>query len=550
MNSPVLRSDLGAGRPGWEGGGEERLRAPRSQGERRAYLQQLCQDLLGGNRLLVASNRGPLEYFFAPGGGLRARRGRGGAASALQAACQCCQVTWVACAMSEADREALAASGGNVIQSPLPTHDLRVRFISPVKDEYHKYYNVFSNPLLWFLQHLMWNFPWTPNITEVVYDAWSKGYIPVNRAMAAAVAEEARREDASPFILVHDYHLYLAPSYIRQEVPGALVTHFTHIPWPDPSHWQLLPAAMREPMLRGLCASDIVGFQNTRSVLNFLHTCHAFLEEAQVDYHQATVGLAGHTTWARCYPTPIDLAGLRRALASPLVRSYLDNLLPKCGQKTIVRVDRAEPNRNIVRGFKAFDRLLQHHPELLGTVRFLAFLAASRSRIWEYQRYMEEVTKLVDSINRKYSDENWKPIEVFVENNYFQNLAALSLYDVLLVNPVIDGMSTAAKEGPMANTREGVLVLSEGTGAYEQLRQGALCVCPSDLEGTAQALCQALTMPQEERRRRQNALRRVIEGEDPISWLCGQMEDLRELTSARAGAIAPGTPLPLEPPPG
>lgn len=229
MRGPVLDGALGGQRPGDKGGFEEFLKDNVSYRERRAHLQQLCQGLLSGRRLLVASNRGPLEYSFAPGGELRARRGRGGAASALQAACQCCPVTWVACAMSEGDREALTASGGKLIQSPLPGQDLRVRFLSPAKDEYHKYYNIFGNPLLWFLQHLMWNFPWTPNITETVYDAWNKGYIPVNRSIAAAVVEEARREDASPFILLHDYHLYLAPAYIRQEAPEALLAHFTHI---------------------------------------------------------------------------------------------------------------------------------------------------------------------------------------------------------------------------------------------------------------------------------------------------------------------------------
>lgn len=536
MNGPVRDPGTPPPGPANEKDWERHLKDPRTYGERRSYLQQLCLGLLGGRRLLVASNRGPLEHFVAPDGELRVRRGRGGAASALQSILQCCRVTWVACAMSDSDREALATSGNFLLRSPLAGQDLLVRLISPTKDEYHKYYNVFSNPLLWFLQHLMWNYSWTPNITEATYDAWNKGYTSVNRSIAAAVVEEARREDASPFILLHDYHLYLTPGYIRQELPRALVAHFSHASWPDASHWQQLPRAMREPIFRSMCASDIVGFQSRRFVRDFLHTCQALLEGAQVDFQEGRVLLNGHTTWARRYPMAVDLAGLRRALGSPQVRALIDGLLPKCGEKTIVRVDRAEPSRNVVRGFKAFDRLLHHHPELAGKVRFLAFLSTSRNRIWEYQRYVEEVQKLVTFVNRKHGTESWQPIEVIPETNYLLNLAALTLYDVLLVNPVIDGMSLSAKEGPAANNRDGVLVLSEGTGAYEQLREGALCVCPSDLEGTAQALHQALTMPEEERRNRQGVLRRVIQEEDPTLWLFRQLSDLKSLAATSAPA--------------
>ena len=548
MDGPVLHGGLAPDGPGNEGDWEKRLRDPRHYGERRAQVQQLCQELLQGRRLLVASNRGPLEYFSVPGGELRARRGRGGAASALYGIYQAYPVTWVACAMSDSDREALANAGNNLIRSPLPGQDLLLRFISPAKDEYHKYYNIVSNPLLWFLQHMMWNYSWTPNITEATYDAWNRGYTAVNHSFASAVVEEARREDGPPLILLQDYHLYLAPAFIRKEIPASLIVHFTHVPWPDASHWQLLPRSMREPILRGLCASDIAGFQTMLSVQNFLHTCHTSLEDARVDYHRARVDLDGHTTWARRYPLSVDVAGLRRTLASPQVRSYMEALLPKCGEKNIVRIDRAEPSRNIIRGFKAFDRLLHRHPELIGKVRFLAFLSSSRNRIWEYQRYCEEVIKLAAFINRKHGNETWQPVELVQENNHFQNLAALSLYDVLLVNPVMDGMSLAAKEGPIANTRDGVLVLSEGTGAYEQLREGALCVCPSDLEGTVQALYQALTMPQEERRRMIEVLRGVVEADDPVLWVYRQLTDAGELAAARAGGAPPGTPPPPEPP--
>ncbi len=548
MDDPVLHGSLAPAAHGYASDLEGRLKDPPVSRERRVHLQQLCRDVLAGKRLLIASNRGPLEFSPAPEGGLQARRGRGGAVSTLKAACESCRVTWVACAMNESDREALAAAGSDPIQSPMPGHDVRVRFISPIKDEYHKYYNIVSNPLLWFLQHSMWNSPWTPNITEAVHDAWNRGYVPVNKLVASALAEEAQRADSSKLVLLQDYHLYLAPGYLRQEAPDAFIMHFTHIPWPGVNHWQLLPVTMREPVLRNLLACDIVGFQNAQSVYNFLHTCRSTLRGAHVDEDACSVEVNGWTTWVRAYPVTIDVLGLRRSLASHGARSYVDSLRSKCGEQTIIRIDRAEPSRNIVRGFKSFDRLLNRFPALSGKVRFLAFLAPSRSRIWEYQRHMDEINKLVDFINKKHGNEEWRPIELILDSNHLQNLAAMSLYDVLLVNPVTDGMSLVAKEGPIANSKDGVLVLSDTTGAYEQLQEGAIGVCPTDLEGTSEALYQALTLPREERRQMQDALRRVVESEDPVLWLYQQMAELQKRVPLRAGAEAQETAQPLGPP--
>lgn len=520
---------------------QQRVSSLPSRRERRAYLQQRCRDILGDNRLLVASNRGPLGYAVAPGGGLQARRGRGGPVSTLKAAYESCRATWVSCAMSESDREAMATARNRPIQSPMPDQDLRVRFVSPSKDQYHKYYNIVSNPLLWFLQHSMWNFPWTPNITEAVHDAWSRGYQSVNQSVAAALAEEALESAEPPLVLVQDYQLYLVPGYLREKVPGAMITHFTHIPWPDVSHWRILPVTIREPILRGLLASDVVAFQSVQCVRNFLHTCRCLLRDAHVDEATASVELEGWTAWVRCYPVTIDLPGLRRALDSQPGRGFVESLRPKCGEHTIVRVDRAEPSRNIIRGFKSYERLLQRFPEMIGRVRFLAFLASSRSRVWEYQRHMEDINRLVGLINSKHGKDGWQPIEVFRDTTHLENLAALSLYDVLLVNPVTDGMSLVAKEGPAANGKDGVLVLSDTTGAHEQLKQGALGVCPTDLEGTAEALYLALTLPQEERRRMISALREVIEAEDPLLWLCSQMSDLKQKAPAKVASGEQGT---------
>jgi trehalose 6-phosphate synthase len=192
-------------------------------------------------------------------------------------------------------------------------------------------------------------------------------------------------------------------------------------------------------------------------------------------------------------------------------------------------VDRAEPSKNIVRGFRAFDLLLEHHPEMKGKVSFLAFLVPIRTHVRQFQRYTEEVTGLVEAINSRHGGAEWQPIRLFNENNYPQALAGLRHYDVLLVNAISDGMPLVAKEGPIVNQRDGVLVLSEGLGACEQLGQCVLAVAPTDLEGTAQAMYTALTMSDDERSRRASQLRQIVEEENVTHWLCCQLEDLATL---------------------
>jgi len=380
----------------------------------------------------------------------------------------------------------------------------------------------------------MWNSPYTPNIDARVYDAWENGYIAVNKGFADAVIVEAQQSRRPPLVMLHDYHLYLAASYIREQIPDVTLQHFTHIPWPEPHYWRLLPSSMRKAILEGICANDIVGLQTTRDVQNFLHMCDAFCEEAEVDFKSRTVVVKGHLTKVNSYPISVDVAHLRRAVNGPVVQEYEDKLRPLCGQKTIVRVDRMEPSKNILRGFKAFDMLLDGHPELVAKVNFLAFLVPSRTHIKQYQRYAQQVNEIVGAINTKYSNEEWEPIRVFYENNYYRALAGMRLYDVLLVNPIIDGMNLVAKEGPTVNASDGVLVLSECAGAHEQLGKHALSVVPTDLVETVEALYQALTMPAEEREQHATALRRSIEEEDIAMWLYRQLVDISALVQQRS----------------
>jgi trehalose 6-phosphate synthase len=491
-------------------------------------LVELCQELLSERRLILVSNRGPVEYRVAQNGELQLNRGTGGVVTALRAISKHVELTWVASTMGEGDRLAASGQSGR-FQVALPGQRLYLRFVTSPRNVYHKYYNLFCNPLLWFLQHYMWNSPYTPNVDAKVYDAWDNGYVAVNRAFAEAVIDEASHDRTPPFVMIHDYQLYLVGGYIRQKMPNAILQHFIHIPWPASSYWQLFPDSMRRAILESLCAADIVGLQTNRDVHYFLHSCEMFLDEAKVDYERHTVIHGGRKIQVASYPVSVDLPALHRIVRSPRVQEYEEKLRPYLGEQTILRVDRAEPNKNIARGLKAFDILLERYPHLVNSVKLMCFVVPSRSGIKQYERYTQEIFDSVEAINAKYGTEGWQPVKLFFENNYAQSIAGMRLYDVLLVNPVIDGMNLVAKEGPVVNAKNGVLVLSESAGAYEQLKENVISVAPADLEGTTQALYEALTMDSAERRRRAEALRKTIEEEDITTWLYRQFRDLRNL---------------------
>ena len=491
-------------------------------------LEAICQELLAKRRLIIASNRGPLEYHVEDDGSLTAKRGSGGMVTALMAAARFVPATWVAAAMTEGDRRAAERAGQDLLR--VPDHEMFVRLVTVPQSTYQRHYYVFCNPLLWFVQHFMWNTPRTPNIGRAVYEAWEDGYIPVNESIARAVVDEARAHDEPPCILLQDYHLYLAPAFVRNELPDATILHFTHIPWPGPRYWGLLPEFMRRRIHEDMCACDIVGLQTMADVRNFLHCCETMLEDVDIDFGRRLVHYRGRTTRVRHYPISIDADGLLEYAASAEVESYKERLRPLLGEQTIVRVDRSEPSKNIVRGLRAWELLLERHPEFRGNVNFLQFLVPSRSELGVYQTYTDEIFELVESINDHFGDVNWQPIRVFYENNYAQAIAGMYFYDVLLVNPIIDGMNLVSKEGPLVNKGDGVLILSELAGSSEQLSEFSLNVSPTDLEGTVRALHHALMMPVDERRRRAAALKRLVQEQDITHWLESQFQDLMAIT--------------------
>jgi trehalose 6-phosphate synthase len=277
-----------------------------------------------------------------------------------------------------------------------------------------------------------------------------------------------------------------------------------------------------------MLANDIVGFQIRLHARSFMYTCEAYVPGAKIDYAGRGVIWRGRRIEVRDYPISIDVSAVRGVAYSKDARVH-DRYLPTLTNEfTVLRVDRIEPSKNIVRGFKAFDRFLEAHPEYLGRVNFIGVLVPSRMDVPEYQEYLGQVSEIVFQINAKYAnvETGWQPIQVLMGENYARALAAMKWYDVLLVNSIIDGMNLVAKEGALINERHGVLILSEGAGAASQLGDESLLICPTDVEGTAEAIYQAITMPHHQRRHRAEALKRAVEADDVAKWFREQMWDL------------------------
>jgi trehalose 6-phosphate synthase len=473
-------------------------------------------------RLIMASNRGPIEHSFDENGRIRRRDAAGGVATALYSVAKRQPVTWIASASSEADK-AVAMLGQKVKIGP----ESGLKLLDLPEDAFQAYYESFCNPILWFTQHSLGELLSARDLSVEACNSWHDGYLPVNQAFADAIIEEIPDDGYDTQVMLHDYHLYLAPRIIRAARPMAALQHFVHIPWPAPTAWHILPEVIVRRICAGLLANDSVVFQTDAYVENFLATCRAYLgDRAVVLERQGSVEYLGQTTFVWSNPVSVDVSEMAMLRASPTLEHYRQGLATSSDVATIVRVDRMDPSKNVADGFEAYDLLLRRHPEMRGKVRFLAFLIPSRGGIAEYADYQTRVTALVDSINRRYGTASWEPVTVYLQNNRTHALAAMTLYDVLLVNSIADGLNLVSKEGPLLNECDGVLALSETAGSYEELQFGALRVNPYDIVDTADALYDALMMDREERLMRSGALREAIHGHQASDWLKQQLKDL------------------------
>ncbi len=486
-------------------------------------------DILQDRSVIIASNRGPVTFTTEPDGTRTMQRGSGGLITALTGLVQQVDATWIACAQTEED----AACGNCMVALYEDSSEIRVRFLDPDPEDYHGYYNMISNPLLWFVQHSMWDIPRQPVIDSKTWKAWHEGYEKINRLFGKALIEESRAAAKPPIVMLQDYHLYLAGRTLSSKLPPALrplILHFIHIPWPGPEYWRILPPEMRHAILDGLCAVDILGFQTQEDKLNFLRSCQNHLPRSHSNYKHNRVWYRNHATHVRDFPISIDVQSIRQLSGEEDTRKSRERILETASnRKIILRIDRIEPSKNIVRGFKAYQELFDLHPEHQNNVQFFALLVPSRMDIDEYRIYLDEIMAVVGQINATYGTTDWEPIRLLIGEDYQRAVAAMQVYDVLLVNAIADGMNLVAKEGPVLNQRDGVLILSERAGAREQLEPGAMIISPCDIYATAEAMHQALNMDAQDKKERSELLRWLIEKDDIHRWFEKQLETVHEL---------------------
>ena len=462
-------------------------------------------------KLLVVANRAPVTYENGV-----AKRGVGGLVTALAGLIAHHDVTWIASAMSDEDRAIAAERGGSFEETTRDGHSYRLRLVAHDSPAYELFYNVVANPTLWFIQHRLPLRPLGPEFRE----AWDEGYVPVNEAFAAATLEELEREpDAA--ILFHDYHLYLAPALVRKARPDIVSSHFVHIPWPEPDAWLALPQELTIAIHEGLLANDVVGFHTERWRRDFLECAERFVP-----------GGVGSTRVV-AHPIGVDPAEFEGRSDDPAVLGQQAEIETWRPEQLMVRVDRVDPSKNIVRGFEAFGLLLERHPELHGKVGFLALLAPSREDIPEYAEYATEIEAAAAAVNERFACVGWIPVALDIADDFPRSLAGYKEFDVLLVNAVYDGLNLVAKEAFLLNTRDGALVLSENAGSHEELGEWAVTVDPFDVSVQADALYEALTLPVAERRRRAEAIRAHVRAHDIREWIDAQLTDLDAVRSSR-----------------
>jgi trehalose 6-phosphate synthase len=482
--------------------------------------------------VLVASNRGPVSYGFAEDGSLTAKRGGGGMVSGMTSGLSGIAaeggVLWICAALSDPDR--VAARRGE--RAPGGHGDAEVRMLDIPPDTFSAAYNGIANSILWFVHHLLFDTPNQPRFDAGFRADWAD-YVAYNEAFATALAEESGPGTRT---LVQDYHLALAPRMLRERRPDARIAHFQHTPWAPPEYFRMLPDDVATELLAGMLGADHAGFLAPRWAGAFLDCCEAVLGARVTRFGGhgrdglvvGEVEYLSRTTVVAVHPLGVDPVGLRGRADEEDVRAAATALAEAgMGRQLIVRVDRTELSKNIVRGLAAYRELLVTRPEWRGRVTHLAFAYPSRSGLAEYRAYTEGVRELARSINDEFRTSDWEPVVLEVKDDYARSLAACRVADVLLVNPIRDGMNLVAEEGPVLSEDGCALVLSREAGAAALIGEHALLVNPYDVSATAEALHAGLRMSADERRQRSAAIAAKVATRAPRHWLGEQLDALR-----------------------
>jgi trehalose 6-phosphate synthase len=502
--------------------------------------------------VLIASNRGPVSFTRTDDGRLSARRGGGGVVSGLSTVADESDMLWVCAALGDGDRAAARAAPGGLLDPALAGDGAAVRMLDIPPAMFQRAYNGVANSTLWFVHHMLYDTPNRPSFGPVFAREW-EAFRRYNEMFAEALADAARAAaDGAAAVssapgrpvrggaasstscpvaraVIQDYHLCLAPQMLAERAPGTPIAHFSHTPWAPPDYYRMLPRNVGREVLTGILGADHAGFLCQRWADAFVDCCAEFLN-AEVDRGRGQVTHAGHVTSIGVHPLGVDADRLRARAAERDVLNRMVALAEATdGKQLIVRVDRTELSKNIVRGLEAYRELLRTRPEWHGKVVHVAFAYPSRHDLPEYREYTAAVQRMALQIQDEFSSPGWDPLLLEVNDDYARSLAACRLADVMLVNPIRDGMNLVAKEGPILSDRGCALVLSTEAGAADELGPHALMVNPFDISQTAQALHEALGMNAAERERRGAALAAAAAAMPPSRWFGDQLDALDRL---------------------
>lgn len=485
-------------------------------------------------RVLVASNRGPVAYAPAEDGSLRASRGGGGLVSGLSAIGPEAGALWVCAALGDSDREAARRSAGGRLD-PADTGGQAVRMLDVPAGVFADAYNGVANSVLWFVHHLLYQTPLEPSFDAGFERQW-RSYEEYNAAFADALAQEAAE---GAHVLVQDYHLTLVPELLRERRPDLRIGHFSHTPWAPADYFRMLPDTVAAQVLRGILGADRAAFLTERWARTFADCCAVVLgaqvTEPGPDGGELTVTHQGRSTRIGVHGLGADAEFLQERGHRADTGERLSRLREQVGtdadgapRRTVVRVDRTELSKNIVRGLHAYRRLLSDRPEWRGRVVHLAFAYPSRQDLAVYRDYTQQVAETAEEINQAFGTGDWTPVLLHVQDDFARSLAAYRMADVALVNPVRDGMNLVAKEVPVLSDEGCALVLSREAGAYAELAADALEINPYDVSQTAEALHEALTMDPEERAGRTRRLAAAAAALPPQRWFLDQLAALQD----------------------
>ena len=495
-------------------------------------LRELLYKQLTGDQVLVVSNREP--YIHVKGKeGIEIQRPASGLVTAVEPVMKACSGTWIAHGGGTADREVVDKNDHVLIPPDHPKYTLRRIWLS--REEEKGYYYGFANEGLWPLCHIA-------HVRPIFRTSDWKYYVTINQRFADAVVKEADKDD--PVVLVQDYHFALLPGMLRKALPKSTIITFWHIPWPNPESFGICP--WREELLQGMLGSTILGFHTPFHCKNFLETVDRYLE-TRIEHASSTISHGGNLTLVEAYPISIQWPPPWQESQSSVVqcraeiRKFLkidDNCLIGLG------VDRLDYTKGILERLRAVESLLENHPEMVGRFSFVQIAAPSRSALEEYQAFEARVRALATHINQRFASGAYQPVYLRVEHHEPEDVNRYyRAADVCMVTSLHDGMNLVAKEYIASRDDErGVLVLSQFTGAAHELYE-ALIVNPYHIEQTADALYQALIMPEFEQQERMRSMRSMVRDFNVYRWAGRMLIDASKIRQREKLAARIGTEL-------